>query len=329
VLRGVGLEVLLLVDRVVGLLGLLGGMAHGLHQPNLLGDPALDGLERRGLALHGGQLALVGLVGAADLLGRHVDLAEVALGGEGEHLHLHPGRDAEIVLAVCVVLLELLAGGAHLAAAGPGGQLEELHVDALGLQAVDVLHLLLGDLHALAEDVLDLGRLDGPLLQRLEVLGAHSLVAQQLLVALGVEDAVALEGGLHRDDGADFLVAHPDAHLLGLHHEDRLVDEVVQGLLLEIEALDEVFGEVGAEPLAVHVQQVLVLLAVVAEGDDLVPHRHEGLGALVPARGAEVEDEDDDDEAQQHLDEPALGVLAHELKHGVSLGCRVKGKSLL
>ena len=109
------------------------------------------------------------------------------------------------------------------------------------------------------------------LLQGLELLGAHSLVAKQLLVAFRVEDAIALESRLQGDDGLHLLVADPDAHLLGLDAQNGLVDQIVQGLLLEVEALDELFRQVGAESLAVRVEEALVLFAIIVEGDARSP----------------------------------------------------------
>jgi hypothetical protein len=215
---------------------------------------------------------------------------DVRLGGLVGGLDLRRFRD-EVLDLRCFVLLPVVLPDLLLGHGDAGGQ------DEHGLADEDVL----------PQSFLELGHGD-------------PVIIQDLLVLVEADEpAVPLEDGIGDDLFPDLAVRGPQPHARGDLEEEPLLDELLQGLLGDVELTDEIGVEApelflhGLEPLA-------EALEIVVPGDPVAADVGYGVvagPALEPSSSPDDEDADHergDDDPQDGLER--FDVVSHCLKHG-------------
>ena len=149
---------------------------------------------------------------------------------------------------------------------------------------------------------------------------AEARLSKHGAVAVAGEHPVLLKRSEARDARPQLLVGDPDALLVRLLDDQGLLDQLVEHLLGEPEALDHL----GREPLAVDLLEELDVVGVRAAkalgGDLLAVDAGDGVAAApgVERPRPEVDDrggdERDDDEQEHELQAPE--VVAHAADHG-------------
>ncbi len=197
--------------------------------------------------------------------------------------------------------------------------------------AVGLPQLLVGDLHALLDQVLHLAPEELAPHLGLELAGIEPDLAQHLHVFVAGEPSVLLELADLLDGGPQLVVA--DAHALvgrPLDH-DGLGHQIVDHLLGQAEPLGQLWGQllprhprVGRHHVGLGALEALRRdLLAVDDRDRVALAAAEGAGPEIEedARG---EDEDHDDDQEHELQAP--GVFAHHADHGGGLLAGTPGR---
>ena len=140
--------------------------------------------------------------------------------------------------------------------------------------------------------------------------------AEQPLVGLTIETAVALEGRFGEDLQTHLLVRHPHADAVGHVQQQRLPNHVVEDLGTQAPFFEERRIVGRAETLAQLAARLLSTPAQVTVGDlDPVDLGNDGLTADTQIRLDAPEGERNTDESDDDPGEPALGTFPNGLKH--------------
>ncbi len=193
--------------------------------------------------------------------------------------------------------------------------LNEIDVDLFGLHPVEIMDLLIGHHHGIADQILHPHGDQHLPLHLLELIRGHLVRPEGLFVDPLIESAVALKARIGENHRFDVLIGHPDVHHFGLLQDDGLVDQVIERLLLEVQALEHLIRQPLAESLAVHIDQVLIFPLKFGIDDRLTVDHRDPLRPFPAAHRTEIKDKNDDDDPQDDLHEPVSGMLSHEVEH--------------
>jgi hypothetical protein len=140
-------------------------------------------------------------------------------------------------------------------------------------------------------------------------------MAEDTLVQVVIEGSIPLKGGIGKDGCLQFVIAYPQIPLVRFRQHDRLGNDTVEGLPLEIDLLEQIVGETIAVSLAVKFEQVLVFVTELSVRYPRTVYDGDRFSLLPPPHGSEVENKDDDNNTEHNLHEPVFGVFPHQLEH--------------
>ncbi len=140
-------------------------------------------------------------------------------------------------------------------------------------------------------------------------------LGEKITVAPIVERSVFMKDGRVDDRLGHFGIADAQAQLVGLLKNDRTLDQLVQGLFVELKHLDHAVVETGTEALAVLVDQVVVNSPVFCQTDSFTVDRGDRGGFIGPETADAPEHKNDHDRKQKYFDHPAAGMFAHYVEH--------------
>ena len=239
-------------------------------------------------------------------------------------LHVAQGDglgDAEFFAVLGEIALEILGVDLDPALEQGRGEAHEGEVDLGVLPAVVVVDILVADRDPILHLRPGLLRQQLVALHRLEVVRRDALVIEDPQVAFLAETAVFLEGRNVGDALDQFVLADAQALVVGLLQQQGLVDELIEGLLRQVQLFFQGRRELLAVDALVELVQVAVGVLVLGQSDRVAVDRSRQVGVAAVATGALAPDEEDgadeggDDRPEDELDDGRFLLLADQVEH--------------
>jgi len=131
-----------------------------------------------------------------------------------------------------------------------------------------------------------------------------------------VKSAISLKSRKRKDGGCDLFSGNLQFEFVGLMKDNGLMNQVIEGLLFEIQFLQEIIRQYLTIALAVEINKILIFSLEIYNGYSFAVNGGNSFSLLSSAHGTEIKNKDNNDNPQYDLHQPVPRVFPHQFQHG-------------